>query len=260
MAITRGETTTLAGTWTHLAAPEDPQRTSAQLALFDQVLADLATAGVDPGLVHASASGGLLATEAGRYDLVRPGLALYGIHPDAGGPLPAGARAALAIRAHPVRIAQISPDTEVGYAGSWRSTVNSTIVTLPIGYADGWSRASSPGGVVLVAGVRAPIVGRISSDSLTVDVTGIADVGESTGFTLLGRDGDEEITAGEVAAVRKTISWEVLQQLGSRLARVYTVGGSTVAIRPESSLKVISGPATRLPDYRGQAPLSDTSR
>ena len=257
IAITRGETR-LAGTWTHLAAPEDPQRTSAQLALFDQVLEDLAKTGVDPGVVHASASGGLLASDTGRHDLVRPGLALYGVHPKAGGPLPAGVRPALAVRAHPVRVAEISPGTEVGYAGTWRSSRRSTIVTLPIGYADGWSRASSPGSVVLVGGERAPIIGRISSDSLTVDVTGIDEVGGSAEFTLLGRDGDEEVTADDVAAARRTISWEVLQQLGSRLSRVYTVGGSPVAIRPESSLDLIIAPEARLPGYGPPAPLSDT--
>ena len=260
IAIARGGATTLAGAWTHLAAPEDPPRTSAQLALFDQVLADLAAADVDPGVVHASASGGLLATNAGRHDLVRPGLAFYGVHPNAGGPLPAGVRAALAVRAHPVRVAEIAPGTEVGYAGTWTSTRRSTIATLPIGYADGWSRASSPGSFALVADERAPIVGRVSSDSLTVDVTGSPDVGESTEFTFLGRGADDEITADEVAAARQTISWEVLQQLGSRLTRIYTVDGSPVAIRPESSLTLITAPDTRLPGYEGRAPLSDTDR
>jgi alanine racemase len=260
IAIARGGATTLAGTWTHLAAPEDPQRTSAQLARFDQVLTDLATAGIDPGVVHASASGGLLATDVGRHDLVRPGLAFYGVHPNVGGSLPTGVNAALAVRAHPVRLAEISPGTEVGYAGAWRATCHSMIATLPIGYADGWSRASSPGSFVLVAGERAPIVGRISSDSLTVDVTGIPDVGVTTEFTLLGHGVDAELTADDVAAARKTISWEVLQQLGSRLTRVYIAHGSPVAIRPESSLTLITAPDARLPRYRGQAPLSDTDR
>jgi alanine racemase len=97
--------------------------------------------------------------------------------------------------------------------------------------------------------MRAPLVGRISSDSLTVDVTDVPDVSLDTEFTLLGRDHAEQIGADEVAAVRGTISWEVLQQLGSRLTRVYTSGSSPVAVRPETSIELITAPGARLPGY-----------
>jgi alanine racemase len=102
---------------------------------------------------------------------------------------------------------------------------------------------------VIVEGIRAPLVGRISSDSLTVDVTDVPGVDPDSEFTLLGRDGDEEISADEVAEARGTISWEVLQQLGSRLARVYVSEASPVALRPESSVGVISVSPDRLPGY-----------
>ncbi len=248
-ALATGSSTRLAGVWTHLAAPEDPAATSEQLSRFDSVLALLRAAGIEPGLVHAAASGGLLATDTGSHAFVRPGLAFYGLHPDAGAPLPAVVRPALSVRAHPVRIARVAAGTSVGYAGTWTATRTSTVATLPIGYADGWSRASSPGTDILVGGRRAPLVGRVSSDAITVDVTDIADVGPDSEFVLLGRDGTEEIIADEVAGARDTISWEVLQQLGSRLSRVYVSGSAAVALRSESAIDVELAPEAAVPGY-----------
>jgi alanine racemase len=248
-AIAEAPTTKLAGVWTHLAAPEDRLTTGDQLARFDSVLTALAGSGIDPGAVHAAASGGLLATDTDEHTLVRPGLALYGVHPGAGDALPPPMAPALALRAHPVRIAEVPPGTAVGYAGTWSAERASTITTLPIGYADGWSRASSPGTSVLVEGQRAPVVGRVSSDSLTVDVTGIADVGPDSEFTLLGSAGSDVITADAVADVRETISWEVLQQLGARLARVYVSGTVPVALRPESTTQITTAPGVSIPAY-----------
>lgn len=148
-----------------------------------------------------------------------------------------------------MRIAEVPSGTAVGYAGTWTTERASRIATLPIGYADGWSRSSSPGTSVLVEGERAPVVGRVSSDSLTVDVTDIAGVGRDSEFTLLGSDGRDEITADDVADIRGTISWEVLQQLGARLARVYVSAASPVALRPESTIEVITALEARMPAY-----------
>jgi alanine racemase len=248
-AIVAAPSVTLAGVWTHLAAPEDDASTREQFTRFDSVLTQLAEAGIDPGAIHAAASGELLSGTTDGHALVRPGLALYGVHPGAGGPLPEPVVPALAVKAHPVRIVEVPPGTAVGYAGTWTAPIASTIVTLPIGYVDGWSRSSSPGTEVLVEGVRAPVVGRVSSDSLTVDVTGIAGVGLDSEFTLLGSDGSDEITADAIADVRRTISWEVLQQLGARLARVYTSGSAPIAVRPESTTTITTAPGTLLPPY-----------
>lgn len=248
-ALATGSSSRLAGVWTHLAAPENPEITAEQLARFDSVLSRLQEAGIDPGSIHAAASGGLLAADTTTHALVRPGLAFYGLHPDAGAPLPPRVGPALSVRAHPVRIAEVAAGTSVGYAGTWTTTRAATIATIPIGYADGWSRTSSPGTDVLVEGRRAPLVGRVSSDSITVDVTDVPDVGHDSEFTLLGRDGDDEITADEVAAVRGTISWEVLQQLGSRLGRVYVSGTTALARRAESAIDIEYAPGAVAPGY-----------
>jgi alanine racemase len=122
-----------------------------------------------------------------------------------------------------------------GMVGFGRELTSEDAESVPIGYADGWSRSSSPGGFALVDGARVPIVGRVSSDAITVDVSEVDGVDHDSEFTLLGRDRDAEITADEVAAVRDTIAWEVLQQLGARLARVYFAGGSSIAMRAEST-------------------------
>ena len=248
-SITNSPSTTLAGVWTHLAAPESTPATDRQLTLLDSVVDRIAAAGIDPGAVHALASGGLLAAVMQGHGLVRLGLALYGLHPGAGQPLPPSVRPALSIRAHPVRIATVPPGTAVGYAGTWIAERLSTIATLPIGYADGWSRSSSPGTSVLVERQRAPVVGRVSSDSLTVDVTEIEGVEPDSEFTLLGSTDNDEITADDVADVRGTISWEVVQQLGARLTRVYVSGDLPVALRPESTIDITTAPGAPLPGY-----------
>ena len=235
--IAEGPDTTLAGVWTHLASPEDPEVTTTQMTCFNETVTAIRTAGIDPGVVHAAASGALLTLDVSTHSMVRPGLAFYGSDPDVGGPLPPKVRPAIAIRAQPVRLASIDPGIRVGYAGTWQAGRPSVIATLPIGYADGWSR-SSAGSEVLVEGQRVPVVGRISSDSLTVDVTDIPAVDVDTEFTLLGDSEEETIDADEVAQRRGTISWEVLQQLGARLARVYRAGGVPVAVRGESSIHV----------------------
>lgn len=245
--IAAGPGTRLAGTWTHLAAPEDPVATREQLSLFHDALGQIETARLDPGMVHAAASGGLLATDTSGQSMMRPGLAFYGAHPEAGPPLPAGITPPLAVKAHAVRIAEVPSGTRVGYAGTWTATRPATIATLPIGYADGWSRSSSPGTSVAVAGGLAPVVGRISSDSLTVDVTGLPGVGPESEFTLLGAA--PGVTVSDVARVRGTITWEVLQQLGARLARVYVAQSGVVAMRPESAVAVTPAPGARLPGY-----------
>ncbi len=248
-ALANSTSARLTGVWTHLSTPEDPDFTEQQLGRFDSVLSRLRAAGIDPGLTHAAASGGLLSVDTSSHSFVRSGLSFYGLDPHAGDPLPQSVRPALTVKAHPVRLTEVPSGARVGYAGTWTAERDSTIATLPIGYADGWSRASSPGTFALVEGRRAPLVGRVSSDSITVDVTGLDDVGPRAEFTLLGPDAGDEITADEVAAVRGTISWEVLQQLGSRLTRVYTRRGGAVALRAESTTEVVIASAAGFPFY-----------
>jgi alanine racemase len=220
------------GVWSHLTEYQDPSRVAQQVTAFEAAIDSLRHAGIDPGLRHLCASGGLL-TGAPTYDLVRPGLAMYGVPPD---PSTAGVRPvllpALSVVAEPVRVADIPVGTSVGYGGTWVAARPSRIATLPIGYADSWVRAVGPQTLVLFGGRRVPVVGRISSDSMTVDVTDVpASLAALGRFVLLGTDGDDAISADDVAASRGTISWEVLQTLSHRLPRRYLLDGVIVAIR-----------------------------
>ena len=223
----------LRAVWSHLSAPEDRERTAAQVRVFEAAVAGLRAAGIDPPMRHLCASGGLLCG-APAYELARVGLALYGLHPC---PLAFEIRAAeqlrpaLSVKAQAVRITHVEMGTTVGYASAWIAPRRSRIATLPIGYADGWLRGAGPETRVLVRGMAVPVVGRISSDSMTVDVTDVPDLEDGDVFVLLGRDRDSSISADDIAASRGTISWEVLQTLSRRLPRLYSLGREAVAIR-----------------------------
>ncbi len=228
----------IVGLWTHLSAPEDQVTTATQVATFDDVAAAFSDVGIDVPLRHVAASGGMLVDGVGPYELCRVGLAYYGENPDAEVmTLPAGISPALAVVGRPVRVSEVPRGTSVGYGGTWTATRHSRIATVPVGYADGWSRASSPGTMALVQGQRSSVVGRVSSDSLTVDVTDTDSDGDDL-VVLLGPQEGERITADEVADVRGTISWEVLQQLHARLPRLYRVGGEVIGVRAHMSTHV----------------------
>jgi alanine racemase len=217
----------IAGTWTHLCCPEDAGVSGMQSARFEAALRDLESAGIAPGQRHAAASGGIFAAAAPAYDMVRPGLAVYGmlderlpIAPDARDEA-AALRPALAIKARAVAIQEVPAATTVGYGATWRADRASRIATLPVGYGDGYARGSGPGASALVRGRRVPVVGAISMDSLGVDVTDLDSVSGADEFVLLGRQGHESITASDLARARNTIAWEVLSGMAARLERVY---------------------------------------
>jgi alanine racemase len=219
----------IVGTWTHLCCPDDPEATADQVSRFDGALAALADAGLPSGERHLAASGAIFAATipaSTMTDLVRPGLALYGYLAE-GLPLAAHARAAaelrpaLTLKARPVALDDVPAGTSVGYGATWRADRPSRIATVPVGYGDGYLRATQPGGCVLVEGRRAPIVGIVSMDAVGVDVTGIPGVGMDAEVVLLGSQGDERIDASELARLRNTIVWEVLSGIAARIGRVY---------------------------------------
>jgi alanine racemase len=221
------------GLWSHLACPEDAVVSAAQAAELIRADRMLRAAGIRVPLRHLAASGGLLAGTAPPLELVRPGLALYGVVPDEL-PVPperaeaaASLRPAMSIHARPIRILDVPPGTAVSYGGRWVADRPSRIMTLPIGYGDGYARGTGPGAEVLVGGRRAPIVGSIAMDALMVDVTGIPDAGPDADVVLLGAQGAERIDALELARRRTTVTWEVLTTMARRIPRVYhaAVGG-----------------------------------
>ena len=223
----------LDGLWTHLQAPEDPARTAAQVERFGAAIAALEGEGIRLPPRHLEASGGLLQDGLLAYEAVRPGLAVYGLVPDelldgatprADVPADAGGlRPALSLHARPVRVAEVSAGWGISYGPTFTTARPSRIATLPLGYGDGWPRSLSNLASALVRSRRVPLVGSVAMDAVMADVTDVPGepVGVHDEFVLLGTQGSERITAAELAALRRTNSWEVVTSLAARLPRVY---------------------------------------
>jgi len=220
--ISRSRSLALVGTMSHFAVPgEDDAYTEVQVLRLARALDAMRSSGVDPGIVHVSASGGVFAGGAPFADAVRPGLALYGMLPAWANDRDPGLVPALSLRATPLRIFELPAGEGVGYGLRFRATRDTRIATLGIGYGDGWPRAHANNGWVLVRGRRAPIVGAISMDGLTVDVGQIDGVTYGDEFVLIGDQGGARITADEVATERRTINYEVTTALRGRLPRLH---------------------------------------
>jgi alanine racemase len=157
------------------------------------------------------------------YGLIPDELAAAGI---ALQDLPAGAgelRPILSLHARPVRVVDLPEGHGVSYGPTWRAPRASRIATLPLGYGDGWSRSLSNRAEVLVRGRRVPLVGNVAMDAVMADVTDVAGppVTVEDEFVLIGRQGDAEIGAAELARSRTTNSWEIVTTMSARLTRVY---------------------------------------
>jgi len=223
-AIARSPRLTLAGTMSHLAvAGEDDAYTEGQLVRMAQTIDTLRSAGIDPGLVHVGASSGIVTGLTGLVDAVRPGLTLYGL-------LPAGIavapgfgtlRPALSLKARALRIFDLPAGERIGYGLRYQATRATRVATLGIGYGDGWPRVHANNGSVLVRGRRAPIVGAVSMDGVTVDLGDIAGVTYDDEFVLIGEQSGARITADDVAGERRTINYEVTTALRERLPRLH---------------------------------------
>jgi len=206
-----------AGCYTHLhSADTDPESVALQHDRFAEVLdAARPPAGV---LRHVLNSSGVLRTPERAMDAVRPGIFLYG--GSAGPDLPAP-RPVLTLLARVVHVRDAVEGSTLGYGATHRAEGPERWATLAIGYGDGLPRALGNRGHALVRGARAPLVGRISMDVSVMNITGLDGVGVGDVATLIGRDGDEEITVDEVAAHAATISYEVMTGFSARLPRVW---------------------------------------
>ena len=215
----------LEGVWTHLAvadAPGDPF-TAEQLRRFDQALGMLARSGLDPGIVHTANSAGLLAHPDARRDLVRAGIALYGVPPSPEFDGIVQLEPALELASRITAVRTVQRGESVSYGRHWWAERPARVATVAVGYADGIRRDSGPAGVeVLVRGRRCPIVGMVTMDQLMVALdAAIADeaaVGDEV--VLIGRQGADEITATEVAGRLGTIAYEVLTSISVRVPRL----------------------------------------
>lgn len=215
----------VAALYTHYANSGDPDDpfTGEQSARFDTLVETLAEAGLAPPLRHRANSAAMMRGIVKPGEYARVGLALYG-----GEPLDAGEsrlEPVMRWRTEILRLKDLPRGHAVGYGMTFRTERPTRLATLPVGYADGYNRLLSNKGDVLVRGRRAPVVGRVSMDLITVDVTDIPGAACGDEVILLGRQGDEEVSVEEIAAKTGTISYEVLCGVSARVPRVSRVDG-----------------------------------
>ena len=216
----------LAGLWTHLAKSEevDDPFTSMQLARFDAVARDAAEAGLRPAYLHAANSAAAMARPDARLDLVRLGLAIYGLSPSqALAEAAAVLKPALSWRSAVAMVKRVAPGERLSYGQQYLVQRESTIATVPVGYADGYSRLLSNRGEVLIRGRRRRVAGTVTMDQLLVDC-GEDAVEEGDEVMLIGRQGDAEISADELGAWMGTVNYEVVCGVSERVPREYVEG------------------------------------
>lgn len=219
----------LVGLMTHLACAEDAESADGQLDEFEQATELVRRAGLAPPVRHVANSAAMLRTARTHYQLVRPGIALFGVHPTPGAATEVARvpnfKPVMRVVSEVVALRQIPTGAALGYGHTWRAARPSTIATIPMGYGDGLSRAMSNRGCLLICGKRAPIVGNVSMDLTTVDVTDIPDVCVRDEVVILGeqrgRLGSDAITVHELAEHAGTISWECLTSISRRVPRYY---------------------------------------
>lgn len=209
------------GLFTHFASADsaDERFAREQLRRFTTLLAAIEVAGLRPPLVHAANSAAILRLPEAHFDLVRPGLMLYGLAPSAETPLPDGMRPALSFKTEIAQVKTQPPGTPISYGGTFVTARLSRIATIPVGYADGFRRSPS-WRAVLVHGRRVPVVGRVAMDYAMLDVTDLPQVQAGDEVVLIGAQGDDCISADEVAQWLGTINYEVVAAILPRVPRV----------------------------------------
>ncbi len=221
LSLLREQNIAVEGLFTHFATADSADESFARLQLsrFTALLAQLESSGVRPPIVHAANSAAILRFPEAHFDLVRPGLTIYGLAPSAETPLPDPFRPALAFKTEVAQVKTLPPGSPVSYGGTWVTQRESRIATIPVGYADGFRRAPS-WREVLVRGRRAPVVGRVAMDYAMLDVTDIPGVRTGDEVVLIGRQGNDQITAEEVAGWLGTINYEVIAAILPRVPRI----------------------------------------
>lgn len=213
------------GIFTHFARADERNKMSAraQLSAFCSFVeeGERLTGSVIP-LKHCSNSAGILELPEANLSLVRAGITLYGLSPSEEVPKEIlSLRPALALKSHLVYVKEVEAGTPVSYGGTFVTDQKTRIATVPVGYGDGYPRSLSGKGEVLIRGRRAPILGRVCMDQFMVDISAIPQAAEGDEVTLIGKDGDGEITMEELGAVSGRFNYELACDLGKRIPRVY---------------------------------------
>lgn len=224
----------LRGIFTHFSSSEvaDDDHNRIQWERFNRTLDELHEAGIEIPIKHMSNSGGVMNYPHCHFDLVRPGIMTYGIFP-AKSPSPGiDILPVMSFKTSVVLVKEFPKDYGIGYNRTFITSCPTRIATIPVGYGDGFGVILSNRGEALIRGRRAPVVGRVSMDMCTIDVTHIPECGVGDEVVLLGRQGAEYISANEIAGRAGTISYEVLCALGKRAPRVFLDKGRADTVEP----------------------------
>jgi alanine racemase len=221
----------LEGIFTHFAESEstDESFTRQQLQVFDDCIELLRNNGIKPHLIHCSNSAAIINFPEAHFNLVRPGLIMYGHNP-----FPKehakhqfveeNFKSVLSLKTQVVYVRTVEVGETVGYNRLWQAERTSRVALLPVGYGDGYRRTPHNAGRVLINGQYAPIIGNVAMDQTTVDVTDIENVQVGDEVVLLGMQGNLAITAEDIAQSYGTVDYEVLTSLSERVERVYLRG------------------------------------
>ena len=221
------------GVFTHLAISEQKDaHNDLQWHRFHKLLNELESTGIHIPIKHMANSGGLLNFPDFQLNMVRPGLMSFGVYPDSSLKNIVELRQVMSFKTHIVLLKEFPANYSIGYGKTFVTKKRTTIATIPVGYADGFSRFLSNSNSALVGGIRCPIVGRISMDMCTIDVSAVEDCAVGDEVVLLGCQQNEFISADEMAQKTQTISYEVLCALGKRAPRIFVSKGKTNAVEP----------------------------
>ncbi len=219
------------GVFTHFSAADETDKSSAhkQLERYSDFVRKLEERGIVIPMKHMSNSGGIIDLPEADYDMVRSGIITYGLYPstqvnrDRIKLMPA-----MELKSRVVYVKEIGPNEGISYGSTYITKEKTRVATVSVGYGDGYPRALSNEGRVLIHGEYAPILGRICMDQFMVDVSHIDNVYQGDIVTLVGKDGDKEITVEEVADLAGTFNYEFICGIGKRIPRVYYQHGKIV--------------------------------
>ena len=210
----------LEGIFTHFARADEFDKTASvhQESVFKTVITQLQASNLLPPVVHAANSAISLTRPSAHFNLVRLGIAMYGLHPSPDCPAPEAMRPALAWKSVLSQVKILPAGSGVSYGHEYITQGNERIGTIPVGYADGFRRTQ--GNYVLVAGERAPVIGRVCMDQIMVQLDEVPEVRTGDPVILIGEQGQNRITAEDIARIWKTINYEVVCAIGRRVPRI----------------------------------------
>ncbi len=212
------------GIFTHFATADSADKSYANLQLerFSAFMNHLTAAGLQIPIVHAANSAALIDMPGSHFDMVRPGIATYGLYPSAEvNKSTVDLRPVMALKSRVIHLKKVPAGFYVSYGITHRTSKPTTIATVPVGYADGYNRLLSSRGHMLVHGQRVPIIGRVCMDLTMLDVGRLSGVAIEDEVVVFGQQADAAITADELAAELNTINYEIVATITARVPRVY---------------------------------------